>query len=74
MSFTEKVKLEVKQKSAFNCCRCGNIGVEVHHIIPESGGRSDDIDNAAPLCPNCHSYFGNNPDKLSRVDRFLPTL
>lgn len=28
--------------------------VQVHHITPVSEGGSDGIDNAIPLCPNCH--------------------
>jgi NADH pyrophosphatase NudC (nudix superfamily) len=47
--------------SNFSCCRCKSIGVEVHHILLESEGGSSDIDNAAPLCPNCHTWFGDNP-------------
>ena len=64
MPFSEKVKLEVKRKAAFRCCRCQAIGIDVHHIIPESEGGSDDIDNATPLCQNQHDQFGDNPKKL----------
>ena len=45
------------------CCRCREIGVDVHHIIPLSKGGSDKIDNAAPLCQNCHDRYGDNPTK-----------
>jgi len=68
MPFSERVKKEVKEKSAFQCCRCKGIGIQVHHIIPEAEeGTSDDIDNAAPLCPSCHDYFGGNPDKRKDI-------
>ncbi|MFC2062673.1 HNH endonuclease [Chloroflexota bacterium] len=67
MGFSEQVKLEVKRKAAFQCCRCRSIGVQVHHIIPEEHGGSDDISNAAPLCPNCHAHFGGNPDKRKEI-------
>jgi len=63
MPFSELIKKEVRQKAAFQCCRCQKIGVEVHHIIPEEYGGLDDIENAAPLCPNCHDDFGQNPEK-----------
>jgi len=65
--FSEVVKLEVKKKAGFQCCRCHEIGVEVHHIIPQEYGGTKDIDNAAPLCPNCHSFFGGNPDKRKEI-------
>jgi len=63
MPFSEVVKKQVRQKAAFRCCRCEKVGVDVHHIIPEKNGGSDDIENAAPLCPNCHADFGDNPEK-----------
>ena len=38
MPFSEKIKREVKQKAAFRCCRYQNIGIDIHHIIPERDG------------------------------------
>ena len=67
MPFSEKTKLEVKRKAAFACCRCRNIGVDVHHIIPEKDGGLDDVENAAPLCQNCHDQFGDNPSKRREI-------
>ena len=67
MAFSETIKSEVKQKAAFRCCRCHEIGIEVHHIIERSRGGNDDIENAAPLCPNCHTNFGANPEKTKEV-------
>lgn len=63
MAFSEKTKDEVKRKAHFRCCVCGNYFVEIHHIIPEAHGGTDDIGNAAPLCPNCHSNFGDSPTR-----------
>lgn len=67
MDFTEQVKQEVKEKAAFRCCRCQNIGIHVHHIIPQEYGGSSVVDNAAPLCPSCHDYFGGNPEKRKEI-------
>ena len=64
MDFTEQTKKEVREKSAFRCCRCQKISIEVHHVIPEDG---NDINNAAPLCPNCHDDFGENPIKRKGI-------
>ena len=49
MAFTEKLKIEVRKKAAFRCCRCHEIGVDIHHIIPQTEGGPDAIGNAAPL-------------------------
>ena len=65
--FSEITKREVKEKAAFRCCRCQQIGVHVHHIIPKEDEGSSDISNAAPLCPSCHDYYGGNPQKRKEI-------
>ena len=67
MPFSETLKLQVKKMAAFQCCRCREIGVDIHHIIPQAQGGSDDIDNAAPLCQNCHDRFGANAEKRKEI-------
>ena len=69
MPFDDKIKIEAMKKAAFSCCVCrkSSVSIEVHHIIPQSQGGDDSIENAAPLCPNCHSDYGNNVDKRKRI-------
>lgn len=67
MPFPQSVKDQAKGQAAFRCCRCGEIGVEVHHIVPQSEGGANTIDNAAPLCPNCHTSFGGNAEKRGEI-------
>lgn len=69
MPFSEKIKLEAKRKAAFQCCICRQVvvGLEAHHIIPEEFGGSSDLDNAAALCPNCHTAYGNDPEKRKEI-------
>ena len=67
MAFTESLKLEVRRSAAFRCCRCHEIGIEVHHIIPQANNGPDDLDNAAPLGPNCHINFGGNTEKRKDI-------
>jgi len=63
MPFSEKVKLEIKKKALQRCCICHNIGIEIHHIIPQSEKGPNTIENGAPLCPSCHETYGDNPKK-----------
>lgn len=63
MAFTEFLKLSVKKKSHFCCSLCHVLGVEVHHIVPQSENGEDTEDNAAPLCPSCHETYGANASK-----------
>ena len=67
MAFAESTRLEVKKRAAFRCCRCQSIGIEIHHIIPQADKGSDVVENAAPLCPSCHDYFGANPVKRKEI-------
>ena len=61
MAFSEKIKSEVRRKSNFTCCWCLIHGIiEVHHIVPLEEGGPNIIDNAAPLCPTCHTLYGDN--------------
>lgn len=45
------------------CCLCKEMGVEVHHIVPQEENGPNTDDNAAPLCPSCHETYGANPQK-----------
>ena len=69
MPFSEALKREVRERAFFHCCLCQKISLslEIHHIIPEAEKGPDTEDNAAPLCPNCHENFGDNPKKRSRI-------
>jgi hypothetical protein len=63
VAFSETLKRGVRRKAHFRCCLCQAVLVEVHHIVPEAEGGSDEEDNAAPLCASCHEIYGANPTK-----------
>ncbi len=64
MPFSEKIKQKVKEHAHFKCCVCRKYSaVHVHHIIPQADSGTDEEDNAAPLCANCHDLLGGNPEK-----------
>jgi hypothetical protein len=63
MPFSEQQKLQIKRRAHFRCCLCHDLGVEIHHIIPQAEGGPDIEDNAAPVCPTCHEKYGDNPKK-----------
>ena len=58
MPFGQDVKAKVLLWCDRHCCLCKKpcgVNIEVHHLVPESERGSDDIDNAIPLCFDCHS-------------------
>jgi hypothetical protein len=65
MPFNKKTKIEALVRSGRRCCFChvfAGRSAEIHHIIPESEGGPDTIDNAIVLCGRCHSEAGHyNP-------------
>jgi len=63
MPFNESTKSRIRKRADFRCCLCRSLGIQIHHIIPESENGSDDENNGAPLCPSCHDTFGGNPQK-----------
>lgn len=69
MGFSESIKLNVKKRSDFTCCWCTdhNKKVEVHHIVPQAEHGQDIEENAAPLCSNCHTLYGGNPELRKEI-------
>lgn len=73
MGFPKAVKDEVMAKSARRCAVCHQfkaVGVEVHHIKPKAQGGKDTIDNAIPLCFDCHCAAGHYNPKHPRGTKF----
>jgi hypothetical protein len=55
MAFKQEEVEQLLADTGRRCCLCGTLHkVQVHHIVAKDNGGSDDIDNAIPLCPNCH--------------------
>jgi hypothetical protein len=66
MPFSKRVKEEALVKSNRCCCVCHEFAgrnVNIHHIIPESNGGSNTLNNAIVLCFRCHAEVGHyNPN------------
>jgi 5-methylcytosine-specific restriction endonuclease McrA len=62
MPFSPTVREEVLIRSRRSCCVCRAFAgrdVDVHHIVPQAEGGSDEIDNAIALCDRCHGEAGH---------------
>src|SRR5688500_12380138 len=70
MAFADALKASVRKRSLGRCCVCQEPFVDVHHIIPQAEGGPDTDDNAAPLCPNCHRRYGDNPRQRAMIREF----
>jgi hypothetical protein len=55
MGFNQKDAEKLLADTGRRCCICYSLhNVQLHHITPVEEGGTDNIDNAIPLCPNCH--------------------
>ena len=67
--FSEDVKQKCLIWSDRHCCLCGKvcgIDIEVAHIEK----KRDDLDNAIPLCYNCHAAIGRYYDEHPRGNKY----
>lgn len=69
MSFNNVQKEKLLADTGRLCCICKERHqVQLHHIISLTDGGSDDIENAIPLCPNCHDevHTGYHPGRVTQ--------
>ncbi len=60
--FKDKDKIKCLLWSDRHCCLCGKscgADIEIAHILPRLGKGANDIDNAIPLCYDCHAKIGH---------------
>lgn len=57
MSFPADIRTKVLLWCDRHCCLCKkacDVNIEVHHLLPKAKRGTDEIDNAIPLCFDCH--------------------
>ena len=70
--FKEKDKIKILLWSDRHCCLCGKAcgtDIEIAHIDPKGG---NDLDNAIPLCYDCHSAIGKYNKEHPRGTKYKP--
>jgi len=75
MPFPTNVKTNLLVQAGRRCCLCWEfcgVKIEVHHIIPESEGGSDDEGNGMPLCFDCHADVHAYDDRHPKGTKFRP--
>ena len=75
MPFSQAVKAKAVEAAAAHCCVCQRFDaghVEVHHIIPQANGGSDDFENAIALCFDCHTWAGHYNSRHPKGFRYSP--
>lgn len=59
LAFPSRVKEQIREEQNNECADCGHRvrKLQVHHIVPQSRGGSDSIENGVGLCPKCHQRW-----------------
>src|SRR2546425_1167678 len=76
MPFPQSVREQALVDAARHCCVCHHsksVKVEVHHIVPESQGGANEIENAITLCFDCHADAGHYNPSHPRGTKFSPS-
>lgn len=63
-----KIRDMVYIRDNFTCVYCGGVGLTIDHVIPQSSGGTETLDNMVCCCPKC------NVEKGSTVCRFNSKL
>lgn len=54
----EQLKSEILSRTNNRCCVCQTPFVQLHHL--DGDPSNNDLDNIAPVCPNCHNQAHSN--------------
>ena len=71
--FPPEVKQQAMVACGRRCCLCHKfcgVGMECHHIIPESKGGPDTLENCIPLCFDCHAEVGHYNSEHPKGTKF----
>jgi HNH endonuclease len=75
MAFPRDRVSELLARCHRRCCICHRfcgVKMETDHIVPKEEGGDDTIDNAIPVCFECHAEIHSYNDKHPRGRKFLP--
>ena len=75
MAFSPEKVSELLAQCHRRCCICHRfcgVKMETDHIRPQAEGGTDDIDNAIPVCFECHAEIHSYNDKHPRGRKFRP--
>ncbi|MGA3263948.1 MAG: HNH endonuclease signature motif containing protein [Terracidiphilus sp.] len=75
MDFPKAKVIELLAQCHRRCCICHRfcgVKIETDHIVPIESGGKDDIENAIPVCFECHAEIHSYNDKHPRGRKFQP--
>jgi hypothetical protein len=71
MAIAKAVRDRLLVKARHRCTICAEKCFEIHHIVEQSEGGSDESDNLIVLCPNCHQHRYHRSGEFTRDQLYL---
>jgi len=66
MTIVRAVRDQLLVEARHRCTICAEKCFEIHHIIEQAEGGTDDYDNLIVLCPNCHQHRYHRSEEFTR--------
>ncbi len=66
MSISQKTRDKLLVEAQHRCTVCYEKCFEVHHIVEQADGGSDDETNLIVMCPNCHQHRYHRNGEFTR--------
>jgi hypothetical protein len=66
MTITKIVRDQLLVEARHRCTICAEKCFELHHIIEQAEGGTDDAENLIVLCPNCHQHRYHRAKEFTR--------
>jgi len=66
MAINQKARDQLLVEAGHRCTICSEKCFEIHHIIEQADGGTDDPENLIVLCPNCHQHRYHRSGEFTR--------
>jgi len=66
MAIVKAVRDQLLVEARHRCTICAEKCFEIHHVIEQAEGGTDDMENLIVLCPNCHQHRYHRSGEFTR--------
>jgi len=71
MAISKEIRNQMLVEARHRCTICAEKCFEIHHIIEQAEGGSDEPENLIVLCPNCHQHRYHRSKEFTRDQLYL---
>lgn len=71
MAISKSVRNQLLVEARHRCTICSEKCYEIHHIVEQGEGGTDNPENLIVLCPNCHQYRYHRSKEFTKEQLYL---